>query len=134
MYLRQQLMYAPLLLYVCIYVFYIKNNESWKQFVTANLEVFHGKVDTKFCKYLHFDIKQPIFEFFEQFEAKMTVPEIYFLGLEIDRKTECNIFNWKFLRVLVLWVTASQHVILSTIKKTKFAGKRTLPQHPMKHF
>ena len=134
MYLRQQLMYAPLLLYVRIYVFYIKNNESWNRFVTAKLAVFPGKVDTKFCKCLHFDFKQPSFEFFERFEAKMEVPEISFLGLEIDRKTECSIFNWKFLKVLVLWVTSSQHLILSTIKKTKFAGKTTLPRHPMKHF
>ena len=93
MYLRQQVMYAPLLLYVCIYVFYIKNNESWKRFVTANLEVFPGKVDTKFCKRLYFDFKQSIFEFFEQFEAKIEVPEISFLGSEIDRKTECSIFT-----------------------------------------
>ena len=114
--------------------FYIKNNESWNWFVTANVEVFPGKVDTKFCKCLHFDFKQPIFEFFERFEAKMTVLEIYFLGLENDRKTECSIFNWEFLKVLVLWVTASQQVNLSTIKKTKFAGKKTLPQRPMKHF
>ena len=48
---------------------------------------------------------------------------IYFLGLEIDRKTECSIFNWKFLKVLVLWVTASQQVNLSTIKKINFEGK-----------
>ena len=134
MYLRQQLIYAPLLLYVCIYIFYIKNNESWSWFVAANVEVFPGKVDTKFCKCLHFNFKQPIFEFFERFEAKMTVLEIYFFGLEIDRKTECSIFNWKFLKVLVLWVTASQRVNLSTIKKTKSEGKTTLPQHPMKHF
>ena len=98
------------------------------------MEVFPGNVDTKFCKCLHFDIKQPIFESLEQSEAKMTVLEIYFLGLENDRKTECSIFNWEFLKVLVLWVTASQQVNLSTIKKTKFAGKKTLPQRPMKHF
>ena len=114
--------------------FYIKNNESWNWFVTANVEVSPWKVDIKFCKCLHSDFKQPISEFFERFEAKMTVLEIYFLGLEIDRKTECSIFHWKFLKVLVLWVTASQQVNLSTIKKTKFAGKTTLPQHPMKHF
>ena len=83
---------------------------------------------------LQFDFKQPIFEFFERFDAKMTVLEIYFLGLENDRKTECSILNWKFLEVLVLWVTASQQVNLSTIKKTKFAGKTTLPQCPMKCF
>ena len=130
MYLRQQLMYAPLLLYV----FYIKNNESWNWFVTANAKVFPGKVNTKFCNCLHFDFKQPIFEFLERFDAKMTVLEIYFFGLENDRKTECSIFNWKFLEVLVLWVTASQQVNLSTIKKTKFAGKTTLPQRPIKHF
>ena len=99
-----------------------------------NVEVFPVKVDTKFCKCLHFDFKQPIFEFFERFEAKMTVLEIYFLGLENDRKTESSIFNWKFLKVSVLWVTAFQQVNLSTIKKTKFAGKTTLPQHLMKHF
>ena len=116
----------------CCYAFaYIKNNESWKWFVTANVEVFPGKVGTKFCKCLHFDFKQPMFGFFERFEAKMTVLEINFLGLEIDTKTKCNIFNWKFLKVLV---TASQQVNLSAIKRTKFTGKTTLPQHPMKHF
>ena len=114
--------------------FYIKNNESWNWFVTANVEVFPGKVDTKFCKCSHFDFKQPIFKFFERFEAKMKTLEIYFLGLEIVRKTECSIFHWKSLKVLVLWVVASRQVNLSTIKKTKFAGKTTLPQHPMKHF
>ena len=98
------------------------------------MEVFPEKVDTKLCKCLYFDFKQPIFEFFERFEAKMTVLEIYFLGLENDRKTESSIFNWKFLKVSVLWVTAFQQVNLSTIKKTKFAGKTTLPQHLMKHF
>ena len=30
--------------------------------------------------------KQPIFEFFEQFKMKMTVLEIYFLGLENVKK------------------------------------------------
>ena len=114
--------------------FYIKNNESWNWFVTANVEVSPEKAVAKFCKCLHFNFKQPIFEFFERFEAKMTVLEIYFLGLENDRKTESSIFNWKFLKVSVLWVTAFQQVNLSTIKKTKFAGKTTLPQHLMKHF
>ena len=114
--------------------FYIKNNESWNWFVTANVEVFPGKVDTKLCKCLHFDFKQPIFEFFEWIEAKMAVLEIYFIGVENYRKTECSFFNWKFLKVLVLFLTASQQVNLFTIKKTKFAGKTTLPQRPMKHF
>ena len=62
------------------------------------MEVFPGNVDTKFCKCLHFDFKQPIFESLEQSEAKMTVLEIYFLGLENDRKTECCFFNWKFFK------------------------------------
>ena len=114
--------------------FYIKNNESWNWFVTANVEVFPGKVDTKFCKCLHFDFKQPIFEFFERFEANTTVLEIYFLGLEIDRKQNAEFFLKIFKSFVVLWVTASQQVYLSTIKKTKSAGKATLPQHLMKHF
>ena len=133
MHLRQQLMYAPLLLYVCIYVFCIKKNEPWNWFVTANVEVFPGKVNTKFCKCLDFDFKQPIFEFFRRFEANMTVLEIYFLGLENDRKTECSFFIWKFVKVLVLLVTASQQVNLSTFKKTKFAGKIASHSVPASH-
>ena len=39
-----------------------------------------------------------------------------------------------FLKVLVLLVMAFQQVNLPTIKKTKFAGKTTLPQRPIKHF
>ena len=78
--------------------------------------------------------KSQFLNFFERFEAKMTLLEIYFLGFEIDRKTECSIFDWEFLKVLVLWITVSQQVDLSALKKTKFTGKTTLPQHPMKHF
>ena len=81
MHLRRQLGYASLLLYVCIYVFYLKNNEPWNWSVTSNMEVFLGKVDTKFCKCLRFDFKNPIFEFFEQFEVNMTVLGIYFFGI-----------------------------------------------------
>ena len=67
------------------------------------------------------------------FEAKMAVLEIYFLELENDRKTESSFFNWKFLKVLVLLVTASQQVNLSTVKKTKFTGKTASHSVPASH-
>ena len=81
-----------LLLYDFIYVFYTKNNEPWNWFVTAKLKVIPGKVGTKFCKCLHLDFKQAIFEFFKQFEAKMTVLEIRFLGLENVKKNWIQLF------------------------------------------
>ena len=87
MHLRQQLGHASLLLYICVYV-YIKNNEPWNWSVTANMEVFPRKVNTKFCNCLRSNFERPIFEFFEQFEANMKVLEIYFLVLENDKK------NW----------------------------------------
>ena len=92
------------------------------------------KLTLNFVIVCNFDFKQPIFEFFRTIWSEDDAPRNKLLGFEIDRKTECSIFDWEFLKVLVLWITASQQVDLSAIKKTKFTGKTTLPQHPMKHF